>query len=629
MSKSTLRKRIAVIAVSALTAGVLSAVTSSVASATHPNAGTGNALATVGTINGSLFVATSTNTTGSATVSTTAAALSAIGMGGLSLGLLSKDTSSGTAQTVTMLTGGKLSLYAPVSTAAAFTATAGSFASTTGTLWGAAAATYSNDLKSTWTGITGTTTTGVATIWTAPSSAGTYTVSLLTGAVLESDGDYVLPTTSAGLPPTLSGSITVTTVAASAGGSYSATYSVCNTNTATVAASAGVWPSGVDSTSRVANGGSWYIDYDLNDAYNRDLDSGNLVVTATNGALVNIGTTAGSTPVAGTASTDVEYTDGVSETIRVSQPTAGAPLTTTVTITYNGTTVCTKTVTIRGKVAKLEISNVGTQNLGDASTANTYQWTYQTQGIGRTGGSLFAVLATDSAGNLVITDGIGTFAAVSSTLTTVVQAVTVNHYNTSSSTSDLTRFSHGSWTCGSSAGEANVKIQFTTTATGEIVTSDAFKARCADVPYTYTLSLDKATYTQGEIATATVKFLDSKGFPADSVTALGANTWVMPFMTGVTISTLSSGATAAAVAKADGSASFTFTVGTTSGVTAGTYTGVVEYTALTAGTKATPTYKILTGGDTTTNADVLKSIVALIASINKQIQALQKLILKK
>jgi hypothetical protein len=174
-----------------------------------------------------------------------------------------------------------------------------------------------------------------------------------------------------------------------------------------------------------------------------------------------------------------------------------------------------------------------------------------------------------------------------------------------------------------------VKIQFTTTATGEIVTSDAFKARCADVPYTYTLSLDKATYTQGEIATATVKFLDSKGFPADSVTALGANTWVMPFMTGVTISTLSSGATAAAVAKADGSASFTFTVGTTSGVTAGTYTGVVEYTALTAGTKATPTYKILTGGDTTTNADVLKSIVALIASINKQIQALQKLILKK
>ena len=48
-----------------------------------------------------------------------------------------------------------------------------------------------------------------------------------------------------------------------------------------------------------------------------------------------------------------------------------------------------------------------------------------------------------------------------------------------------------------------------------------------------------------------------------------------------------------------------------------------------AAVKATPTYKVSTGGDTTSNADVLKSIVALIASINKQIQALQKLILKR
>jgi ABC-type dipeptide/oligopeptide/nickel transport system permease subunit len=76
---------------------------------------------------------------------------------------------------------------------------------------------------------------------------------------------------------------------------------------------------------------------------------------------------------------------------------------------------------------------------------------------------------------------------------------------------------------------------------------------------------------------------------------------------------------------------YTFTVGTTTGMTAGTYTGIVDFTALTAvaATKSTPTYTLKTGGDTTTNADVLKSIVALIASINKQIQALQKLILKR
>jgi hypothetical protein len=88
---------------------------------------------------------------------------------------------------------------------------------------------------------------------------------------------------------------------------------------------------------------------------------------------------------------------------------------------------------------------------------------------------------------------------------------------------------------------------------------------------------------------------------------------------------------ATAITDADGVIKYTFTVGTSAGMTAGTYSGIVDFTALTAvaATKATPTYKLSTGGDTTTNADVLKSIVALIASINKQIQALQKLILKR
>ena len=81
----------------------------------------------------------------------------------------------------------------------------------------------------------------------------------------------------------------------------------------------------------------------------------------------------------------------------------------------------------------------------------------------------------------------------------------------------------------------------------------------------------------------------------------------------------------------NGVKTYTFTVGTSSGITAGSYNAVVDYYALTAvaATKQTPSYKVSSGGDTTTNADVLKSIVALIASINKQIQALQKLILKR
>ena len=158
------------------------------------------------------------------------------------------------------------------------------------------------------------------------------------------------------------------------------------------------------------------------------------------------------------------------------------------------------------------------------------------------------------------------------------------------------------------------------------ITSPAFTARCADDPYTYTASFDKAAYTQGEIATLSVKFLDSKGNAANSLDTPGTVQMILPFMTLVT-----STGSATVLPDANGVKTYTMTVGTSVGLTAGTYTGIIDFTALTAdaAVKATPTYKISTGGDTTTNADVLKSIVALIASINKQIQALQKLILKR
>jgi hypothetical protein len=200
---------------------------------------------------------------------------------------------------------------------------------------------------------------------------------------------------------------------------------------------------------------------------------------------------------------------------------------------------------------------------------------------------------------------------------------------TSNSSTSSARFTLGSFQCGATAGQSSVKVQFTTTSTGKTVTSDAFNARCADDPYTYSVSLDKAAYTQGEIATATVSFKDSKGNASNSVTAFGASSWVLPFMTGVTF-TMPTGASSTAVTKADGTVSYLFTVGASDvAVTAGTYTGVVEYSSPAGGTKATPTYKISTGSSDVAFAEVLKSVVALIASINKQIQALQKLILKR
>jgi len=635
MSKTTIRKRIAITATSALVAGLLSAVVSApVASANHPAAGSANALATIGGQAGrtgdigSLFVGTVSNTTGAATVSATAGPTAGVGISGnaKSLGLLAKDTSSGTAQTATVLGGGKLSLYSIVATAASFSASAGTFSDTMGGAAAATAATYASDLKSTWTSNI-TTATGVATIWTAPSTAGTYTVSLYTGFIT-SGTTMVAPSTTNGLGATLSGNITVTVVAASAGGAYSAAYSACNIAPAAAAITAGAGTAGIDNTVTFTNGDSAYINFDLNDAYNADLAAGNIVVTATNGALVNIG--AGSSgAAAGTSSTDVDYIDGATDTVRIDQGTANAPVTTTVTVTYNGTTVCTKTITIRGAVAKLTVAHVGVQKTGNAATAGNAQWMYQNTGVWQTG-ALFSVVATDSAGNIVSTPStnpIGTYSAVSSTLTTTVNSINMNLQSTTSSSSSTLRYNYGAWGCDSNNGQTNLKIKFTTTATGAVVESDAFVARCGGDVYTYTASLDKAAYNIGDIGTATVKFLDSKGVAANSVTSPGAGTWTLPFMTGVDFTLPTSSATA--VTKADGTMSYTFTVGTSTTVTPGTYSGIVEYAGLVNSAKTVTTYKISTGGDQTSNADILKSIVALIASINKQIQALQKLILKR
>jgi hypothetical protein len=385
-----------------------------------------------------------------------------------------------------------------------------------------------------------------------------------------------------------------------------------------------------DTTAIFVDGDSAYINYDLNDAYIQNLPSGNITVTATNGGLVNASTS--NTLVAGTSSTAILSSDGTSDSVRVSQPTAGAPLTTTVTISYNGTTVCTKTITIRGAVANLTIGNIGTQALNAASNANGSQWMYQKTGIYGTSttSGLFTVVATDSAGNVVdTTTSLGSYSAASGT-GVQVPGITVNARSSTSNASSPLAYNFGGWSCGSSAGQASVSIRFTTTATGKTITSAPFTARCADTASTYTVSLDKAAYTQGEIAKATVRFLDSKGNKANNTVAIGANSWILPYMTAVDSTiTATTGASATSVTDGNGEVVYTFTVGTSTAAVSGTYTGVVSFSAPALGVNATPTYKLSTGGDTTTNADVLKSIVALIASINKQIQALQKLILRR
>ena len=632
MSKTTLRKRIALTATTALFAGMLSVVstTGANAAALHVAAGQGNVTLGAQASDTTTYVATAENTGGAAVASPVAVGgVAAVVTTARSTRLLAKDTSTGTAQTVTMLVGGTLSLYANATTSTAFSATSGSFSSATGSALAGqfAAPTYGDPA----TKVMLTVTTGgniaasaVAVLWTAPTTAGTYVISKYTAV-------NNIPTLTSPSDGTLTGQITVTVVAASSGGSYSAPYSACYTKVDTTAVYDGVSGSILaDSTvSFRDNGQQWYIGFVLNDAYGANLAAtGSLVATATNGGIINMTSTGdGSALSAGTASTVVAAGSGANGQVRIDQPTAGAPLTTTVTITYNGTTVCTKTVTIAGAAASIAVTNVATGDIG--STTTNADWLSDPAGIGTGGARVghYYVQLKDSAGNIVTPASSAEFSMDPATTTTTVTALAVlSAVATSTSSTSTFSKSVGTFTCGPAAGSSAVKLRHTSAATGVTITSPAFTARCADNPYTYTASLDKASYTQGEIGTLTVKFLDSKGNKANSVTTVGPAAMILPMLTLV-----SATGSATAITDADGEIKYTFTVGTTEGMTAGTFTGIVDFTALTdvAATKATPTYKLGVGSADVTFTEVLKSVVALIASINKQIQALQKLILKR
>ena len=624
MSKTTIRKRISLTVASALSVSMLSVIATpnvANAAATHLTAigvSSPNTLVAGDALNRSLYVANRLSNTGA--VVPLNGAVNVAGPDGSqahlntagSLGLLSKDATTSTAQTATMLTGGALSLYTPVSaTSISFVATGGTFNTSPAAVAGTV--TYSQDRRTLLSVVATATTIGLA--WTAPTTAGTYSISMYNGA----SGVVDLDTPAR----TLAAAITVTVVATSAGSSYSAAYSACrieNSGTPTFGIT-----SNVDDTALTGNTGTIYVEFTLKDAYNANLDNGNIVATATNGALLAYANGGAVGP--GTAATVVAFDSGSADAIRINQPTANTPVTTTVTITYNGTTVCTKTFGIAGEVAKLTVNVTDVQDLSASAGKADFLadgWGPVTARAGH-----FTVYAQDSANNPVATSAIGTFGANAASLAgqTIVTALSVDSSATVTSSSSPGRLSTGIYTCGATAGEVKTaKFDFTNTSSGKVVTSDAFTLRCADNPSSMTASFDKASYVQGEIATLTVKFLDSKGNPANSTSDTGPWVGVTPMLTNISTTGAAGGL------DKNGEKKFTYTVGTTAGLTAGTYTAVINYTTLTSAgtaTTQTPTYKVTTGGDTTSNADILKSIVALIASINKQIQALQKLILKR
>jgi len=188
-------------------------------------------------------------------------------------------------------------------------------------------------------------------------------------------------------------------------------------------------------------------------------------------------------------------------------------------------------------------------------------------------------------------------------------------------------------TCGS-AGSSDVVLSYVNEA-GAIIKTNPVKFLCGDKAATYTASWDKASYKQGDIAKLTVKFLDAKGNAANSTDAVSDSPSAdqvisAPQMTRVT---QAAGLKAGATVDETGSITYTFTVGTDSGAITGSYNAVVSFPTVNGfalgGANQAAAYTITSSGASISNAEVLAAIVKLIASINKQITALQKLLTKK
>jgi len=412
-------------------------------------------------------------------------------------------------------------------------------------------------------------------------------------------------------------SYAITVVAACAGDAYSAADSYFRT-VQTASVTAGLVTTNVDDsgTTDVATAGKTYIALAINDGYGQNLTTtGALVATATNGALVNIGADS-----AGSTSTDVEATLGVDEYIRVDAPTAGTPISTVVTVSFNGTVIGTKTIKLRGYGKSIAVTDLTVGKSGVAYTDTS------TNGAGS-----FLYQWKDSNGDVVPGGAVSATAATG--LTTLVTAVVGGAYASTAvggtvartavsptTTTGVTSYGDGKFTCTGStkSGSATLAVAGYNSNL-DLVASAPFTVTCGGALDTWTISTDKASYATGDIGTLTVTGKDANGaMVTDIATLAGMSATIGGGASFVT-------APAATDTFTKGVKTYKFLVGNTEG----SYGASVTITGATDTAAKTLQYKVASGTATVSNADVLKSIVALIASINKQIQALQKLILKR
>jgi hypothetical protein len=401
---------------------------------------------------------------------------------------------------------------------------------------------------------------------------------------------------------TASDTVVITVVASCANGTISLNNSFIEAQTSAAPSTA---DDNVDDAQSWADGETARISMVIKNSYQAAVPLGTWVVSATNGALVGIAADSTTTGAScGDTSAASVSADGSDIQIAVCQGTDYAAQTSTVTVSYGSTTVLTRTVLITGDVSKITVSSVEVGRAG----VQTYR--------------VFKASAYDAAGNRVAVNP-------SADVTTLDQNVTAADIGTTLTTGDTQNSNY--ITCSAAAAGAVTNVKFKVTAnSGATVYSDAVPFSCGSALYTYTASLDKATYVPGDIATLTITYKDIYGkTPYDGYNAAAAQTSddVVQYVNGSNVAPSISGSQMTAVATpaagdtvSGGVKTYQFVVGSTEG----SYQMAVNLTGITTDKAKAVAYSVKSSTTTVTDAELLAAIVKLIASINKQIKALQK-----
>jgi hypothetical protein len=424
-------------------------------------------------------------------------------------------------------------------------------------------------------------------------------------------------TTTAGY--SVSWRITVTVVAPGSAGTFSAG----DSNIALTIGGGAPTAANIDNAGAAAvnNSGCIELYYSLQDSLGLALTGASVIGKASNsGMALTIGGTSGTLPVVTGTYSSATYLSACQNADNANKAVTG-----TITLTVNGVDVATRTILITGQLASITVSADATAVRNEAGTTDSYYGDFAARNAG-TWVPSHSYTGKDAAGNLVpVTAAIDT-TTLDAQVTGLGDNGAADPFNADS---DL-RTGGLTFACADTSG-ANTKVKVKASAADTTtIYSNAFTVTCAGDAVNYTASTDKAVYNTGDVMTVTLAFTDKSGKASNDFGLISKASYVGTIASGAIASTVTGPASAAAgEAASGGKKSYKYIVGQT----AGTYSVAVDFPNVNNTTykqsAITVPVSVKAVNADATNEQVLQSIVALIASINKQIQALQKLILAR